>query len=439
MKKVKIISILMAASMLSAALAGCGGNDNSASEGNSGTTDGKVTIHYSTYAVGTHLSAPFETAFLERFKEKYGDKIEVVVEELPSDPVYTDKMKTLAATNELPDMVDGKNGLRDLAIKNGQAVELTEFLNSDPNFRDEVIGEEALAAQTDSDGKIYSIFGSVQAVGYFYNQDLFEKAGVQPAETWDEFWDNCDKLLDSGIVPMALMTGENSWTTNLLLATMVGSKSETGNTLMNTKYPETYQTPEMIESLEEMQTALQKYTTADALGAAYANAANNFLQEQAAMIFNGSWMIADFSNEEKAVAGLADHIGFAMYPENGLIKTYAEGSVICAKTPETQEAAFTFLKEYWSTESQEDRMEKDGSIPVSSEITISDEFKASNPLFAANVDAVQKAETTVQTCDVLAYASVVDAFGQYYPELAAGSLDAAGMAEKLDEAAAKAE
>ena len=130
MKKVKIISMLMTASILSAALAGCGGNDNSASEGNSGTTDGKVTIHYSTYAVGTHLSAPFETAFLERFKEKYGDKIEVVVEELPSDPVYTDKMKTLAATNELPDMVDGKNGLRDLSIKNGQAVELKEFLNS---------------------------------------------------------------------------------------------------------------------------------------------------------------------------------------------------------------------------------------------------------------------------------------------------------------------
>ena len=60
-------------------------------------------------------------------------------------------------------------------------------------------------------------------------------------------------------------------------------------------------------------------------------------------------------------------------------------------------------------------------------------------MFVANVDAVQKAETTVQTFDVLAYASVVDAFGQYYPELAAGSLDAAGMAEKLDEAAAKAE
>lgn len=427
MKMKKVLSMAMAATMLAGMFAG------------SVSADEKIQVTYPTYAVGTHLSAKPEQSCIERFNELYGDKYELVLEELPSDTVYTDKMKTLAATNELPDVIDGKNGLRDLAIKNGQAVDLTPFLEADPEFRDNVIGAESIAANTSEDGKIYSIVGQAQAIGYFYNKDLFAQAGIEPATTWDEFWDNCEKLLEAGITPMALMTGENSWTTNLLLAAMVGGKGEAGVELMNTKYPETYQTEEMISALEDMQVALQKYATADALGAAYANAANNFFTENAAMIFNGAWMIADFSNLEKTEEGFADKVGFALYPGNGLIQTYAEGYSICAETPEEQEAAWAWIKTLVGTEAQYDFMTMSGSIPVSSEIEISEEYKAENPLFAANVDAVQQAEYSVATFDVMAYATVVDAFGQYYPELAAGSLDAAGMAAKLDEAAAKAE
>ncbi len=456
MKKLRIASLFLAIALVVSLFAGCDSGNNSSKPGgdtlSSSKTEStpvssktestpsgeKVTLHYTTYCVGTHLAAPEEAAWMARFREQYGDSIELVVEELPTDTVYTDKMKTLAAAGELPDMVDGKNGLRDLAIKNGQAVELSAMLDADPNFRDNVIGKDAIAANTDENGNIYSIAWTAQAIGYFYNKDLFAQAGIKPAETWDEFWSNCDKLVEAGITPLSLMTGENSWTTNLLLAAMVASKSEAGEKLMNTKFPETYQTPEMIEALEEMQIALQKYTTPDALGAAYANTANYFLQEQTAMICNGSWMIGDFSNEEKAVPGLADHIGFAVYPGNGMVQTYPEGMVICAKTPETQEAAFKLLKEACGSARQKDSMEFRGGVPISSEVEITDEFMDENPLFAENVGAQQTVEYKAATFDVMAYASVVDAFGIYYPELAAGTLDAAGMAAKLDEAAAKA-
>lgn len=427
-KMKKVLSVTMAVAMMSTVLVG-----NVYAEGE------KIQIKYPTFAVGAHLGAPSEQACIARFNEKFGDIYELVLEELPSDTVYTDKMKTLAATNELPDVIDGKNGLRDLAIKNGQAIDLTPFLDADPEFRDNVIGAEAIAANTSEDGKIYSITGVVQAIGYFYNKELFAQAGIEPAETWDEFWENCEKLLEAGITPMALMTGENSWTTNLLLAAMVGGKGEAGVEFMNTKYPETYQTPEMIAALEEMQVALQKYTTPDALGAAYANAANNFLTENAAIIFNGSWMIGDFSNPEKTEEGFEDKVGFALYPGKGLIQTYAEGNSICTDDPEKQEAAWAWVKELNGTEMQYDKMVFSGDIPSSKEIEITEEYKAENPLFAANVDGVQNAEYSVATFDVMSYATVVDAFGQYYPELVAGTLDAAGMAAKLDEAAKKAE
>lgn len=399
----------------------------------------KVTIHYATYEVGTHLGVQTTTELLQRFRDKNSDTIELVVEELPTDTTYTEKMKTLVATNDLPDVVDGKNGLRDLALQNGQVVYLNDYLDSDPEFRDKVIGPDAIAANTDEDGNVLSIVCGAQAVGYFYNKDMFADAGLKPAETWEEFNENCEKLLSAGYTPLGLMTGENSWTTNLLLAAMVGGKGEAGVELMNTKYPDTYQTPEMISALEDMQIYLQKYTTPDALGAGYANVANNFLTEQVAMVFNGSWMIASFSEEDKANPGLADRIGFALYPGNGLIQTYAEGYVMCASTKETQDAAWELIKELTGTETQMGRMTREGGIPVSSYIEITDEYRQENPLFAENVDAVQKAEYSVATFDVMAYANVVDAFGIYYPELVNGTLDAAGMAARLDEAAAAAQ
>ena len=415
---------------------------NSGQEDIGGSVNGsteKVTIHYATYSVGTHLGAKTTTELLQRFRDKNSDNIELVVEELPTDTTYTEKMKTLVATNDLPDVIDGKNGLRDLALQNGQVVYLNDYLDADPDFRDNVIGKEAIAANTDADGNVLSIVDGAQAIGYFYNKDMFAAAGIKPAETWEEFTQNCEKLLGAGYTPLGLMTGENSWTTNLLLAAMVGGKGEEGVKFMNTKYPQTYQTPEMISALEDMQVYLQKYTTPDALGAGYANVANNFLTEQVAMVFNGAWMIASFSEEDKANPGLADRIGFALYPGNGLIQTYAEGYSICASTKETQDAAWELIKEITGTETQTARVIYEGNIPVSSYVEITDEYRQENPLFAENVDAVQKAEYSVATFDVMAYANVVDAFGIYYPELVNGTLDAAGMAARLDEAAAAAQ
>ncbi|MDR2403209.1 MAG: extracellular solute-binding protein [Spirochaetaceae bacterium] len=398
---------------------------------------GGVVLNYPHYAVGTHLSRPAWEAFYARFSEKYKGQISLKIEELPSDTVYNDKMKVLVASKELPDVVDGKNGVRDLAIQNGQAVELTSFLNRDPDFRDKVIGPAAIAANT-INGKIYSIVSGSQIIGYYYNKELFQKAGITPAKTWDEWFSNCEKLKALGVAPLALMTGENSWTTNLILSAMVASRGSVGQTFMNTKHPKTYQTPEMIAALADMQKCLQNYTTPDALGALYANAANNFLMEQAAIIANGPWMIADFSNPEKTAPGFDRKVGWAMYPGDGLVSSYAEGYVLCSP-PERVEAGWTFLKELCSRESQMDSLRFMGALPVAVDLQIPADVAEKMPMVVEHANAVGKMKYHGDTFDVTAYASVVDAFGRYYPELAAGTLTPAAMAARLDEAAAAAQ
>ncbi|MDR2184518.1 MAG: extracellular solute-binding protein [Treponema sp.] len=398
---------------------------------------GGVVLNYPHYAVGTHLSRPAWEAFYARFSEKYKGRITLKIEELPSDSVYADKMKVLAASKELPDVIDGKNGVRDLAVQNGQAVELTSFLNQDPDFRDKVIGPAAIAANT-VDGKIYSIVNSSQVIGYYYNKELFQKAGITPAKTWDEWFSNCEKLKAAGVAPLALMTGENSWTTNLILSAMVASRGSAGQTLANAKHPKTYQTPEMIAALTDIQKCLRNYTTPDALGGLYANAANNFLMEQAAIIANGPWMIADFSNPEKTVPGFEKKVGWAMYPGDGLVTSYAEGFVLCSP-PDRVEAGWTFLKELCSRESQMDNLRYMGSLPAAVDLQIPADVAEKMPMVVDHANAVGKMKYHGNTFDVTAYASVVDAFGRYYPELAAGTLTPAAMAARLDEAAAAAQ
>ncbi len=53
-------------------------------------------------------------------------------------------------------------------------------------------------------GHLNSIVEQPQVGGVFYNKDLFAEAGVSEPKTWAEFMDVCQKLVDSGVAPMAL-------------------------------------------------------------------------------------------------------------------------------------------------------------------------------------------------------------------------------------------
>lgn len=55
------------------------------------------------------------------------------------------------------------------------------------------------------DGKTYALPFSVGVVGFWYNKDLFAKAGVStPPATWDEFYAAVDKLKAAGIQPVSV-------------------------------------------------------------------------------------------------------------------------------------------------------------------------------------------------------------------------------------------
>ncbi|WP_218918859.1 ABC transporter substrate-binding protein [Paenibacillus borealis] len=431
--------------MLTMSITACG-SGNSAENNGAAATAGSgnaaapaakapVKISYLTFRVGTHASAKMEEEQIKQFNAKYGNEVEVVVEEIPSDAAYVDKIKILAASGDVPDVVMGKDGINDVLIKGNLATPFNDYLDKDAEWK-AAIGEDALASNT-RDGKIWSISDQKQNIGYFYNKEMFEKAGIKPAETWDEFMSNNEKLKAAGFVPLALMTGENAWTSNLILAAMIGTNGDNGKAFMNTLHPTDFNTPEMIKALNMMKELLEKYTTKDALGAGYANAANAFSQGKAAMIANGPWMIGDFSDPAKSSEGFDAKVGVAAYPDNSLISTYEVGYMIGAKTPETRDAAEKFIKFKTGLEGQTIALEYGNVMPVSSEVQPSDALKEKYPIMVESITVAQKTQLHYRTLDSIVYPNVTDAWKNLYPKLVAGRATAEEIAQELTDIAAK--
>lgn len=432
MKKKFVKSLILLSIITASSMVGC---SNSSSGTPSKATKEPITITFPNFLTGTNVGAPAFQKKLAAFNAKYGSEIKVDIEDIPSDDAYVSKIKLLMTSGQTPDVINGKQGLYDLAIKSGAAIDLTSYINADPDWKASMT-DDALASRT-VNGKLYSIPDSLDVVGYFYNKDMFQKAGITPAKTWEEWFSNCDKLKAKGFTPLAMMTGENSWTTNLILASLIGTSGDAGNKFMNTMHPKNFNTPEVIASLKQVQKMLQNYTTSDAVGAKYADAANNFSSEKTAIIANGPWMISDFSNKDKSAAGFDKKVGCAAYPNSGLITSFREGYLICSKDKAHQDASAKFIKFLTDNSSQQLDLEMVSQLPISKDIKISDDFKKMNPVLTDLVNVNLNTKVRYQSLDGINYANVASTFANLYPELIANKITAEQMAKSLSDTAAK--
>ncbi|MCP1109510.1 ABC transporter substrate-binding protein [Ohessyouella blattaphilus] len=437
MKK-KWISLLLTGLMAVSLLAGCGKSGDKSSTDGDTSSDDVVVINYPTFQCGVNTAAPVVAQLVEEFNEEYKGQYKIVLEEVPGDANYVDKIKVQLGTGDLPPVVYGGGyNLLDLALANDLVVDLTEVVNADSEWKG-LYSDAALEANS-RDGKIYasSVEGSV--IGYFYNKDLFAEAGIEePAKSWDEFFEQCDKLKAAGITPLAMDTADSAWVTQLWWGAMVATANEDGLKFMETMNPDDYNTPEMIASVEKIQKMLQEYTTTDAVGGKYENAANNFLSGQVAMIANGPWMIGDFSDTDKTSEGFADKVGSAIYPDSFVYDAPIQGYFVTKQSdPKVEEAAIAMVKFFTSEHAQELGLESQGMVPAASSVEVSKAATEKYPLLAEFLD--QTAEATVRSDNMQAtmYSNLLDVVSQELPRLHSGELDAEAFCQVLTDAAAK--
>lgn len=406
-----------------------------------GASGEKVTLNVINYHVGTDYAAEYYSYLFDAFKQtEEGKNVEFNFEEIPTTDAYNQKIKLLISSGDLPDIVlNGGNNITEMAAKSGKVADLTPYFEKDPEWK-ALFDEKSLEFNT-VDGKIYGVPVSKEISYIYYNKELFLKAGIEaPKEgfaTWDDFFAACETLKASGCIPLGMDTADSGWLSNLWYSGLIGTGGEAGNTWMNTMYPTDYATPEVIKATTDLQKMLSEYTTADAVGGKYDPMATHFFNGEVAMFPNGPWMIPDFKNTEKAPEGFYDKVGVMLLPCSGMEMVPTPGDMVGAKDPAKIDAAVAFLKFETNVENQVKALEMTGLQPVSSQITIPESLKSSDPLMAEVLDLQPLAKYTYGQNQAYWYQNVIDTFSTVLPELAYKNMTPEEFCNKLSESAAK--
>src|SRR5260221_5739549 len=158
-------------------------------------------------------------------------------------------------------------------------------------------------------GKVWQAPTNSQIIPFiFYNKDIFDKAGVKPPTTWDEFVSVVKKIKDAGFKPLLTCGAADAWCTGISLSGVISSD------LLGT-------TPEWVAqrytgkvkfSDANVVAAFEKYKSlVDAgiidsgdLGFDYATTNKNFEEGKVAMYGMGSWYLQEASKLAKFNVGI---------------------------------------------------------------------------------------------------------------------------------------
>lgn len=422
----KFLALLLAMVMV-LALVACGAKET----GTEAEDGGEIVINYPTFQVGANTSAPVIAKLVEGFNAEYAGKYRIEIEEVPGDANYADKMKVMMSTGELPVVVYGAGyKLLDLALEAGLVVDLTDAVNADADWS--AMYSDTWEAVNCRDGKIYASSMESELIGYFYNKEIFEQVGIKPAETWDEFFANCDKLKAAGITPLAMDTADGAWCTQLMMGAMIATSGSDGLAFMTNKYPTDYNNAAMIDALGKVQKMYAEYTTLDANGGAYENAANNFFSGNVAMIANGPWMIGDFSDTTKTEEGFADKVGVAVYPGGFVYDSPIEGMFVTKQDdPALEEAGIAMVKYFTSAQAQQLALEMQGMVPAAATVEITQTALDTFPLLGDFLSQAADCGVRATTFTGLMVPGLEDLWSSELPNLASGTYTPEQMAQVL--------
>lgn len=280
-------------------------------------------------------------AFNREYRGKYQLEVEWVME---TEEEYRQNLKRQNVTDELPAVITDLRLLPSfyqMMIKDGRLENLAPYLERDEEWRN-MVEPVVMEGCAESESEIYLAPISTAAFscsGMFWNEELFAQAGIEKfPETWEEFWDCCERLEARGITPLALHTEGTAWAP-MLIATAELADSEEGAEFMKQLYPESYQNESGIHLAETLERLFQ-YTTEDAVHSDFDVAYNNFFSGKAAMIPNGYWMI------EQIPESWENKVRFSPFPGNKLIsspETFG-WAVVSSYSKEVKEGAVEFLK-----------------------------------------------------------------------------------------------
>ncbi|AEH51554.1 ABC transporter substrate-binding protein [Pseudothermotoga thermarum] len=194
----------------------------------------------------------------------------------------------------------------------------------------------------------------------WYNKTIFEKYGLKPPKTFDEFFDVAEKLKAKGIIPLAFGT-KDGWEAAHVFETVLigtlGAEGYRGLWTGKTKWSD----PRVTQALEIFAKML-KYVNPDHAARTWDEACALIVEGKAAMNIMGDWAAGYFMAK-----GFED-FGWTLAPNNEGIFDALSDSFGLPKGAKNRENVIAFLKVLGSKEGQEAFNIKKGSIPARTDV-----------------------------------------------------------------------
>ena len=382
MKK-KVLSVLLSTAMITSLLVGCGGGGSqSAPAADGGSTEAPAEdsgsaqteapaadsassgeVEEITWMFWDDLNATEDLISIgykdtvQRFNKDYEGKYHVNVVTTNLEEYYA-KLNALVAAGETPDCFIVSPGPNlDVYVEPGVAADLTSYVKAD-GWIDSFNGGEGAFSQQTYDGKIYAVPLNIAAACVFYNTEMFETAGITTMPTdWQGMLDACEKLQGAGYTPLTISAG-TAWCLSMLAGYLCDSEGvdlaaiDSGSA--------SWLDPEVVSATNKL-VEISKYFQPTAAGDTNDVATANFYNEEAAMLIQGSWAIAQINGSNpdfESKCGV-----FAFPGTDGRVIAKSDSLAMSATTTHP-DAVIAFMKYFTDDTAQKYTAEVGGKIPV---------------------------------------------------------------------------
>ena len=335
----KIMALILSMTLVIACFAGCGNKET--------TAEGKVTLHIGLPSGG--VLTPLE--ILDEFKAQNPDII-VTTDEAPWGS-FRNKLDMQIGGNNAPDVFITDSGHATSIASKGVLMDLTSKIEEDINKDDYI---SSLFALTDSDGKVWGIPHAINSTALFYNEELFDKAGLEyPTEnwTWEDVLQAAEKLTGpknkhgvSDVYGFGLASSMTLGWYPIVLA-------EGGTPLDETRTKSNFDDPKTIAGVKRFEEIVKSGVTPPlAWNATNGGAKASFYQGKLAMVLLQSNAVASIIDNNPNLKFNVTNIPYGWDGERDTVYVPNMWVINGRSSKAKQEAAWKWLKFYLSETSQ---------------------------------------------------------------------------------------
>ena len=224
------------------------------------------------------------------------------------------KMSTLASQNALPvAFADGGNPAEGAKLaKAGKLVDFSAEMKK-LGVLDNVEPAAISTIEKLYGGKFNFLPFQFNIEGIFYNKKIFADNGIDVPTTWDALLTDAADLKAKGIIPFSA-SGQQGWPLTRLISGYIyrslgpDALQAVADGKAKLTDPEYVKAAQQIADLGKLGYFGDNVASLD-----YDGATNQFLQGQSAMIYMGSWLLANINDTKQNKIGV-DTVGFMPFP-----------------------------------------------------------------------------------------------------------------------------